>query len=369
MKLSLHKLIFFMLLLVLPAANVLAAANTNIIRAVLFYSPTCPSCHVAMEKVLPPIVARYTGKLDIVGVDISQPVGESLYRAAIATFNIPDDRLGVPTLIVGSEILVGPDEIEILLPQVIEANLSTGGLNWPQIPGLEQVLAAQGDPSGLVSQVASGQQVAAEQRTFGFIQKFNQDPLANSIAVIVLIAMLITSTIILRSYLLGPDHPFIRFPDWILPVLAIIGFGVALYLSYVEVTRATAVCGPVGNCNSVQESVYARLFGVIPIGLMGIIGYLAILAAWLLRIYTPEKYHNILSISIWGMAWFGVLFSIYLTFLEPFVIGATCAWCISSAIIMTLILLISTAPAKNALRIQVDMPDLEEDEEEQFAPI
>jgi uncharacterized membrane protein len=35
----------------------------------------------------------------------------------------------------------------------------------------------------------------------------------------------------------------------------------------------------------------------------------------------------------------GVLFSIYLTFLEPFVIGATCAWCLSSAVIMTLLLL------------------------------
>jgi len=35
------------------------------------------------------------------------------------------------------------------------------------------------------------------------------------------------------------------------------------------------------------------------------------------------------------MAWFGVLFTIYLTFLEPFVIGATCMWCITSAILMT----------------------------------
>ena len=38
----------------------------------------------------------------------------------------------------------------------------------------------------------------------------------------------------------------------------------------------------------------------------------------------------------------GVLFSIYLTFLEPFVIGATCAWCLSSAVIMTLLLLLVT---------------------------
>ena len=48
------------------------------------------------------------------------------------------------------------------------------------------------------------------------------------------------------------------------------------------------------------------------------------------------------------MAFFGVLFSIYLTFLEPFVIGATCMWCISSAIFQTIIFLAATDPAKRA---------------------
>jgi len=360
MKLSLHWMLLLLFLLVVPKANALAAANPKVVRAVLFFSPTCPSCHIVMEDVLPPITEKYAESLDIVGVDVSQPIGESLYRASIDAFRIPDDRLGVPTLIIGSEILVGVDEIEIFLPNIIEASLAAGGLDWPQIPGLDQVLAAQTGSSA--SQVAIGQEVPAPQGLSSFIQKFNQDPLANSIAVIVLIGMLVSSAVVIRSYLLGPDHPFLRFPDWLLPVLAIIGLGVASYLSYVEVTRSTAICGPVGNCNSVQESVYARLFGIIPVGLMGIAGYVAILAAWLLRIYGPAKYRNLLTISIWGMAWFGVLFSIYLTFLEPFVIGATCAWCITSAIVMTLILLISTSPAKEALRIQIDLPDLEEEE-------
>jgi uncharacterized membrane protein len=45
---------------------------------------------------------------------------------------------------------------------------------------------------------------------------------------------------------------------------------------------------------------------------------------------------------MWWFALVGVLFSIYLTYLEPFVIGATCAWCITSAIAMTLILWAAT---------------------------
>jgi uncharacterized membrane protein len=126
---------------------------------------------------------------------------------------------------------------------------------------------------------------------------------------------------------------------------------VATYLSYVEATDSKAICGPVGNCNSVQQSPYAYLFGIIPIGILGVVGYLAVLIAWILTEIGPQPWRRYFSIAIWGMGWFGVLFSIYLTFLEPFVIGATCAWCLSSAVIMTLIFLGSTEAAIHALAI------------------
>lgn len=45
----------------------------------------------------------------------------------------------------------------------------------------------------------------------------------------------------------------------------------------------------------------------------------------------------------------GTLFSVYLTFLEPFVIGATCAWRITSAIMITIVMLLSIRPAKVAM--------------------
>jgi uncharacterized membrane protein len=44
---------------------------------------------------------------------------------------------------------------------------------------------------------------------------------------------------------------------------------------------------------------------------------------------------------LFGITLFGILFSIYLTFLEPFVIGATCIWCLSSAVIMTILFLLA----------------------------
>jgi uncharacterized membrane protein len=64
---------------------------------------------------------------------------------------------------------------------------------------------------------------------------------------------------------------------------------------------------------------------------------------------------RIAALALWGLAWFGILYSIYLTFMEPFVIGATCIWCLSSAVIMTLLLWITTGSAKVALQSSDDL--------------
>ena len=84
---------------------------------------------------------------------------------------------------------------------------------------------------------------------------------------------------------------------------------------------------------------------------MGLIGYVAIFIGWIAWQYGPTIIQKWAAISIWGMCIFGVLFSIYLTFLEPFVIGATCMWCISSAVLMIILLLVSTPAAQQALAI------------------
>ncbi|MCZ7553919.1 MAG: hypothetical protein B6D39_11055 [Anaerolineae bacterium UTCFX2] len=316
-----------------------------IVQAVLFYSPSCPHCHDVMENVLPPLVKKYPNQLDIVGIDVSHPVGLELYQAAIIKFNIPETRMGVPTLIVANEVLVGTDEIEILFPQIIENGLAKGGFAWPDIPGLAEVLDVQ---EQAVNQVTTAQEPPPPTGP-AFVQNYLRDPVANSIAVVVLVGMIVCAALVLFSYLRGAEHKFISFPEWLLPVAAILGFGIAFYMSYIELTTTTAVCGPIGDCNSVQESPYATLFGFLPVGVLGMIGYLAILIAWMLKTYGPKTRQKFFTIAIWAMAWFGVLFSIYLTFLEPFVIGAACVWCISSAIVITAILLFTTQPAKAAL--------------------
>ncbi len=135
---------------------------------------------------------------------------------------------------------------------------------------------------------------------------------------------------------------------WGTPILALIGLGVAGYLAYVETRQVAAVCGPVGDCNAVQASPYARLFGVLPIGVLGALGYVALLAAWLWGRYGRGRLAELAPLAVFALALFGVLFSLYLTYLEPFVIRAVCAWCLTSAVIMTLLLLLAIGPARRA---------------------
>jgi uncharacterized membrane protein len=193
-----------------------------------------------------------------------------------------------------------------------------------------------------------------------FLENFARDPIANSIAVVVLIFMIVSVIAVLISFLKDSSQNKRMWPKWSVPILAALGIGVAGYLMYVEWTGTNAVCGPTGDCNAVQDSPYAKLFGILPVGLLGVAGYAAILASWFLAEFGPSGLKKIFNLLIWGMAWFGVAFSIYLTFLEPFVIGATCMWCITSAILITLILIESTAPANEFLKVEEDEFDYQE---------
>jgi uncharacterized membrane protein len=105
----------------------------------------------------------------------------------------------------------------------------------------------------------------------------------------------------------------------------------------------------VGDCNTVQQSEYARLFGVLPIGVLGLIGYVAIIIAWGIERRGPVPLKRLAALALVLMTLGGMLFSIYLTFLEPFVIGATCAWCLTSAILMTALVLLTVTPRRLAL--------------------
>jgi uncharacterized membrane protein len=79
-------------------------------------------------------------------------------------------------------------------------------------------------------------------------------------------------------------------------------------------------------------------------------GILLFFGVWLWGRWGLGRFSAYAPLFVLAMTLFGVLFSIYLTYLEPFVIGAVCIWCVSSAIIMTLLMLLSLRPALHVVR-------------------
>ena len=115
------------------------------------------------------------------------------------------------------------------------------------------------------------------------------------------------------------------------------------------------MCGPVGDCNAVQASPFAKLFGFLPVGLLGAVGYIGIIVAWFVGRGRKGGLSRLAPLLVFVMALFGVLFTIYLTYLELFVIHAVCIWCLSSAVLMALVLILSVGPALEALQTEEEL--------------
>ena len=349
-------LLVVILLLLIPIGKVWAQGP--LVRAVLFYSPSCPHCHEVMTEHIPTISDQYGDDLQIVVVNTAVEGGALLFQATLEMFDVPPERRGVPMLVIGDQVLVGSIEIPERFPDLVQEGFDQGGLDWPAIPGLIEALPPEltgpvtgevtPDPTDVPEPTAEivptdtpfptiddPEQDSLSKWFAGVKFRIMLDPAGNILALVVLAGMVISVIGIVVLLLTKRPSPTPRWVTWALPVLSLVGIIIASYLSYIEITQETAFCGPVGDCNSVQHSSYAKLFGVVPIGLLGLAGYVAILVAWYVSQKTTGPIKSYAVLILMGMTFFGTTFSIYLTYLEPFVIGATCMWCVLSAVIMT----------------------------------
>ncbi|MFC1997807.1 vitamin K epoxide reductase family protein, partial [Chloroflexota bacterium] len=281
-----------------------------VVRAVLFYSPACGHCENVIQNELPPLLDHYRDQLKIVAINTLIPEGQEIYMSTVEYFKIPDERVGVPTLVVADIVMVGGEEIPVEFPGIIADGLEKGGVDWPQIPGLNEVIAGvqfSSEPTGTIKM--GDQDVSVRNRSsLSMFDKFKLDPIANTIAILTLIVMILSIIWVAISFTRPlPEKDF--WPRWIIPILAVLGMGVAFYLTYVETSGVEAVCGPVGDCNTVQLSPYAVLFGILPVGLLGLIGYALTLTGWAIFSFGPQSFRWASAIAVWGMAFFGVLFS------------------------------------------------------------
>jgi uncharacterized membrane protein len=114
-------------------------------------------------------------------------------------------------------------------------------------------------------------------------------------------------------------------PGVVLATLDLIGLAIAGYLSAVALRGDLPACGPLKGCEEVALSEYARVGG-IPVAVFGVVLSISLL---LLAIAWTRSARTELLAAHYGLSLLGVVFEVYFTYLELFVIGAVCVWCAS----------------------------------------
>jgi len=119
-------------------------------------------------------------------------------------------------------------------------------------------------------------------------------------------------------------------------LLSLCGVLLAAYLYLFKIGKiGTLACGS-GSCEQVQFSPYAKVFG-IEVSLIGLAGYLLLLVLSMGALNAPSDQRPTPVRALLLLSGLGVLFSLYLTGIELFVLHAICRWCVGSAVIITLI--------------------------------
>lgn len=130
-------------------------------------------------------------------------------------------------------------------------------------------------------------------------------------------------------------------------LLALIGLLISAYMTaYKFGLLGTILCGT-GGCETVQNSPWA-VFAGVPVPVIGLLGYGALLAAALLGVQPRFMDDPRVAMVLIAGASIGMLFSAYLTWLEAAVIHAWCQWCIVSAILATLIFIFTLPEFRRA---------------------
>lgn len=128
--------------------------------------------------------------------------------------------------------------------------------------------------------------------------------------------------------------------QFILVTAAAIGLLDSIYLAYVKIANVNIYCTPgLGSCDVVNASRYSVLWG-IPLGVYGMAAFLVLL--WLavfgksIKMLAPYT-----ELLLFAISFAGFLYSLYLTYIELFVLKAICQWCVLSALMMTTVFITS----------------------------
>ena len=123
-------------------------------------------------------------------------------------------------------------------------------------------------------------------------------------------------------------------------LMSLVGLFVSAYLYLYKIGRIGSLACGSGSCETVQASPWSRIAGV-EVALVGVIGYAGLLLVALMAVQPALAARRWPPTLLLTLAAIGLLFTIYLTSLELFVIHAICRWCVGSAAIITSIFVLA----------------------------
>ena len=124
-------------------------------------------------------------------------------------------------------------------------------------------------------------------------------------------------------------------------VLLFLGVLITSYLSYLKLADQESVClsGGMINCEAVLNSRFSEinlLGSSVPIAYLGWIVYVILIGLWFWE--GSNNQSDIATALFFGLNTFAWLYSVYLVYLQFFVLRAACPWCLSHEANITIIL-------------------------------
>src|SRR5436189_3374449 len=124
----------------------------------------------------------------------------------------------------------------------------------------------------------------------------------------------------------------IAWPYLIAAVVSLIGLGDAIYLTIQDVTGQSLRCTIVSGCSEVLSSKYAHI-GSIPLASVGAAAYFGVFSLAILAAFGYGFARPLLRLTVTLM----FLMTLWLLYLQAFVIHHFCQYCLLSAVVTTIL--------------------------------
>ncbi len=135
----------------LPALPGIATAEPGkpVARFLLFYGDGCPHCHEVMDNYLPTVYEKYGEQVEYQYIEVWSNTDNYLILLGLETkLGVPEERQGsVPVLVIGDKVMIGSAEIPDRLEGYIDEYLSQGGVDYPSLDNLPEVVLPTPEPA------------------------------------------------------------------------------------------------------------------------------------------------------------------------------------------------------------------------------